>query len=232
MLITILLFSISAVPIHAVVIPADDIRDAVSEYVSGLSVEENIEYGAEVPGLFDVTVENVEKPVIEVSHDVEKELRQIIPVTVTIKDSNGEAIRQLRLSPRLKKYAIAAVLNRNIKRGEIIGKSDVDIKKADITGIDNFYVSGFDVVGMETEKYLKAEAVISKSDVRKPYIVRRGDKVSVEIRSEGILLKTDGTARENGLKDDFIKIYVDMTKTTIFCKIVDSKTVVAGIEGG
>ncbi|MFC1539846.1 flagellar basal body P-ring formation chaperone FlgA, partial [Candidatus Latescibacterota bacterium] len=191
--IAILLLSITATPIHAVVIPADDIRDAVSDYISRLSVEENIEYGAEIPGLLDVTVEDVEKPVIEVTHDAEKELRNIIPVTVTIKDANDEAIRQLRLSPRLKKFSITAVLNRNIKRGEIIGKNDVDIKKADITGIEDFYDSGSDVIGMETEKYLKAEAVISKSDVRKPYIVRRGDKVSVEIRSEGILLKTDGT---------------------------------------
>lgn len=222
----------AATAIRAAVIPADDIKIAVSKYISGISVKENIEYSAVIPRLYDINVGDVETPVIEVSHDAEKVIGQILPVTVTIKDINGETIRQLRLSPRLRKYGIAAVLNKNIKRGVLIGKNDVDLKKVDITGIKNFYTSCSDVNGMEAKKYLKAGAVVSEPNIRIPYVVRRGDKVTVEIRSEGFLLRTDGTARGNGSIGEFIKIYVDMTKTTISCKIVDSMTVAAGTEGG
>ncbi|MFC1649940.1 flagellar basal body P-ring formation chaperone FlgA [Candidatus Latescibacterota bacterium] len=219
----------AATALRAAVIPADDIKNAVSKYISGIPVADNIEYSAVIPGLFDVKIGDVETPVIEVSHDAEKKIGQILPVTVTIKDSDGGTVRQLRLLPRLKKYGIAAVLNKNIKRGESIGKSDVDLKKTDITGIKDFYASGYDVSGMEAKKYLKAGSVISESDIRAPFVVKRGDKVTVEVRSEGLLLTTDGTSRGNGSIGEFIKIYVDMTKTTISCKIMDSTTVVAGI---
>ncbi|MFC1551465.1 flagellar basal body P-ring formation chaperone FlgA [Candidatus Latescibacterota bacterium] len=230
--IMIVLFTAAAAPAWSAVIPASDIQDAVANYVSGISGTDNIEYSAVIPRLFDVNVECSGATVIEVSHDAGKKIGQILPVTVTIKDTDGETIKQLRVSPKLRKFGIAAVLNKNIARGESIAKSDVGLKKVDITAVREFYSSCAEVSGMEAKKYLKAGAVISESDIRTPYAVKRGDKVTVEIRTEGLLLRTDGTARGNGSKGEFIKIYVDMTKTTISCKIVDSMTVVAGVEGG
>gem|GEM_PF-4326574 len=222
----------AAAPVLSAVVPANDIRDAVERYIGGISGTSNIEYIAVVPRLFDVSVEGSGAAVIEVSHNAEHNIGQILPVTVTIKDTDGVVLRQLRVSPRLRKFGVAAVLNKNIARGESIGKIDVDLIKTDITAARNYYSSCAEVSGMEAKKYLKAGAVISESDIRAPFAVKRGDKVTVEIRKEGLLLRTDGTARGNGSKGEVIKIYVDMTKTTISCKIVDSMTVVAGVEGG
>jgi flagella basal body P-ring formation protein FlgA len=214
------------------VIPAEEIRNAVADYIAGLSSPESIEYTAEVPRLFDVTVEGEDMPVIGVSHDPDKDIGRILPVTVTFISAEGETLKQLMVSTKLRKVGIAVVLKRDISRGDIIAESDVELIKTDITAERGVYTSLEDVNGMEAKKRLRTGAVLSETDIRAPYAVERGDKVTVEIRKRGILLRTDGTARESGSVGEKIKIYVDMTKATISCRIVDSATVVAGVEGG
>ena len=68
------LFTAAAVPARSAVIPASDIQDAVTKYVSGISGTDNIEYSAVIPRLFDVNVEGSGATVIEVSHDAGKKI--------------------------------------------------------------------------------------------------------------------------------------------------------------
>jgi len=223
---------LSAGVIHAAVIPAEDIRDAIALYIKEISEEEDIEFVVTVPRVFDVDIGDVDTPDIYVSHDSRKKIGQILPVNVEIKDDNGDIIRKIRLATRLKKFAIAAVLENDIKRGETIEEDDVVIKKVDVTGISDFYTSRSEVSEMQAKKSMRAGTVLSGSNVRTAYLVRRGEKVIIEIRDGGFFVRAEGTARENGSMGEFINVYIDMTKTTISCKIVNSKTVVTGIEGG
>ena len=57
-------------------------------------------------------------------------------------------------------------------------------------------------------------------------------KVIVEVLDGGFFVSAGGTARESGSMGEYINVYIDMTKTTISCKIMDSKTVITGIGGG
>ncbi|MFC1561261.1 flagellar basal body P-ring formation chaperone FlgA, partial [Candidatus Latescibacterota bacterium] len=206
--------------------------DAIAQHIKEISEDEDIDFVVTVPSIFDVDIGDVDTPDIHVSHDAGKKIGQILPVTVKIKDDNGEIIRQIRLATRLKKFAVAAVLNKDIKRGEPIEISDVVIKKADITGVKNFYTSLSEVSGMQAEKSMRAGTVLSGLNLRTAYLVRRGDKVIVEVLDGGFFVSAEGTARESGSMGEYINVYIDMTNTTISCKIIDSKTVITGIEGG
>lgn len=218
--------------IKAAVIPAEDIKDAIAHYIKEISEEENIDFVVTIPRIFDVDIGDVDTPDIHVSHDAGQKIGQILPVTVEIKDDNGEIIRQIRLATRLKKFAVAVVLNNDIKRGNPIETGDVVIKKADITGVKDFYTSLSEVNGMQAEKPMRAGTVLSGSNLRTAYLVRRGDKVIVEVLDGGFFVSAEGTARESGSMGEYINVYIDMTKTTVSCKIMDSKTVITGIEGG
>ncbi len=222
----------AAVSVSAAVIPADDIRDAITAYIEGISSPEGIEYSPNVPNMFDIEVESDGETVIEVFHDPDRAIGQVLPLTVTIKATDGEMLRELRVSPKLRKIGIAAALNRDVARGEIISESDVELVKTDITAERGVCFTVDEVRGMEAKKHIKEGSVLSASDIRAPYAVERGDTVTVEVRKQGILLRTEGTARQNGAVGEVIKIFVEMTRATISCKIVDSATVVANVQGG
>jgi len=218
--------------IHAAVVPAEDIKDAITQYIKEISENKDIELIVTVPRLFDVDSGNTEKPEIHVSHDTEKKIGQIFPITVAIKDNHGGIIRQIKVAIRLKKFAVVAVLNNDINRGKCIEIGDAIMKKADITGVTDFYKSLSEITGMQAEKAMRSGTVLSRTNLRHAYLVRRGDKVVVEVRDNSFLVRAEGTARESGSMGEYIDVYIDMTKTTVSCRILDSKTVDAGIEGG
>ncbi len=222
----------SANELYAAVIQAGEIKSTIEQYIVELYKKEGVEIEVSVPRMYDVDIGNASSTDLHVFHDVEKIFGRRLPLIVEIKNDRGIVIKQIKVTARLKYFANAAVINCEIRRGEPIRISDVDVKKVEITGLKNFYTSPAELNCMQAKKNIRAGTVMTSSNVRSAYIIKRGDKVNVQVHGGNILIEAKGTARGNGAKGEYINIFVDMTKTTITCKIVDSKTVITGIEGG
>ena len=223
---------ISANEVYAAVIPAGEIKSTIEKYIVELYQKEDIEIEVSVPRMYDVDIGDASSTDLHVFHDVEKKIGRRLPLTVEIKNDRGIVIKQIKVAARLKYFANATVINCDIRRGETVRISDVDIKKVEITGLKDFYTSPAELTGMQAKKNIRAGTVMTSSNVRPSYIIKHGDKVNVQVSDGNIFIEAKGTARGNGATGEYINVYVDMTKTTITCKIVDSKTVITGIEGG
>ena len=64
--------------IKAAVIPAEDIKDAIANYIKEISEEENIDFVVTVPRFFDIDIGDVGTPEIHVSHDSGEKIGQIL----------------------------------------------------------------------------------------------------------------------------------------------------------
>ena len=82
---------------------------------------------------------------------------------------------------------------------------------------------------MQAKKSIKAGTVLTKSKVRPIPLIRRGDRVIVEVRDGDVFVMAKGIARENGGIGEYIKVYIEMTKAIISCKVLGSETVIAGV---
>jgi len=221
----VLLVMVSSI-LYAGVIKADRIKNEVIRYVRATNEDESLEFEVTVPNTYDIEVEDIINPVITVAHDPERTSPGTMPVTVDIKNDHGEVVKKVRLVARLKSYATVAVARRDIRRDEAISAGDVDMRRVEVTRLRDFCTSLSDVSGTQAKKSVKAGTVLTGSSIRPVYVVKRGDKVNIEIRSGTMNVKTTGIARENGGCGDSIKVFVDMSKTVITGEIVDAETVV------
>lgn len=214
--------------IHARVIPSKTVQDAVIQYVTEAESGENIEVEVTVPRAFDVEIESDGETELHVSPRSGGRRGRNFPVTVDITDSDGNVIHSVRLVARLKTIACAAVAVRKVSRGDTVTADDIELRAVDVTAYDDYYSDVEPVVGKAAKRYLRADTVLRTKHLRDPYVVKRGDRVTVEIRDNDFMVQAVGTARDNGCKGDDINVLIDMTKTVISCQIEDADTVIAG----
>lgn len=231
-LIVVVVFLTAVKEIYAVVVPAEKIRSAVIHYILKISEDKDLEFRVSVPNVFDVEIEGIYDQEIKVTHDSKRKLRRNLPVNVEIKNDKGDVVKKLRLIARLESFAIAAVLDQDVVRGEPIDTGKVVMKKVNVTSIKDFFKSPSEISVMQAKKSMRAGTVLTKLNIKPVYLIKRGDKVNVEVREGDLSIHVKGTARENGIKGEYINVYIDMTKTSISCKVLDSKTVITGVEGG
>ena len=231
-LIMVVVLLTAAKEIYAVVVTAEKIESAVVHYILKISEDKDIEFEVSVLNVFDVEIEGIYDPDIKVTHDSKRELGRSLPIDVEIKNDKGDVVKRVRLIARLKSFAVAAVLDQDIGRGEPISAGKVVMKKVNVTNINDFFKSSSELNGIQAKKNLKAGTVLTKSSVNPIYLIMRGDKVNIEVHEGDLSIHANGTARGNGVRGEYIDVYIDMTKTTISCKILDSKTVITGVEGG
>ena len=99
------------------------------------------------------------------------------------------------------------VVRRALPRGYIINESDVMLQRADSRmRSDNFFVDIKGVVGTETTKAVKELTPLTQSDVRQPFLVRKGEIVTVRAASGGITVRTEATALQDGIQGDTITV--------------------------
>lgn len=216
----------AAVKIYAGVIKAEKIKAEVERYVLNNCDNKYDEFEVLVINAKDIEINDIDNTVIHISHNPDRTHNGNMPVMVSIRNGDGKVVKRARLIARVKSFNKATVINRNIKRGEAIDPDDIVMKRIDVTRLKDFYKSKSRLNGMQAKKTLKAGTVLTGYNVRPVYVVRRGDRVKIEIRAGDVFVRAEGTAKENGGHGEYIKVYVEMTKSTIACKVINSKTVV------
>lgn len=219
----------SAFFVNASVISGEKLKSEAISYIKNIAAKESLEVEILIPKVYDLVLDDIDSPKISVSAKTPGTLARNFPVIFEIRNNDNKTVKQTRVLAKLKIFAKAAVLSNPVERGKTIKAGDIVMKKVDITGLENFFKSPQDADGIEAKTFIRAGTVLSNINIRPVFVVKRGNKVKVEVKEGDVYIKTEGTARENGYKGDSIKVYIDITKTTIKCKVVDTNTVVAGI---
>ncbi|MBS0208785.1 MAG: flagellar basal body P-ring formation protein FlgA [Planctomycetes bacterium] len=128
------------------------------------------------------------------------------------------------------------MLNKALPRGGVIRSGDVTLERG--VKFDSKGAAPFtrleDVIGMETTQVLAAGQYLDADDVRAPIVIRRGDVVTVYVRSAGLLVRTTGRAREDASQGDLISIESLLNRQTFFarCTGIQEVEVFAHAAGG
>lgn len=81
------------------------------------------------------------------------------------------------------------------------------------------------VDGMEAARRLTAGAVVRASDVTTPRLIRRGEPVTIYVRSGGLTISTPGRALDNGGKGDLVRVVANSTSRTLDTEVEGSGAV-------
>lgn len=114
---------------------------------------------------------------------------------------------RLNIYGRVQKLVAVPVLTRRIRKGMVIRDADVVVRKIVDTGLPQYaLLERTDIVGMAARYSLRPGVTIRKGDVRPPILVRRGELVTMEIRTPYILVTARGRALDSGARGDTIRL--------------------------
>ncbi len=98
------------------------------------------------------------------------------------------------------------VVKRTLPKGYIIGESDVELRKVEKFRGDDFLIDLSDAIGMETTAVVREFSVLESAKIKHPTLVRRGDIVTVRSMMNGIIVRLNGKALDDGVKGSTILI--------------------------
>ena len=98
------------------------------------------------------------------------------------------------------------VVRRTLPKGHIISESDVMLQRVEKTNGDDFFVDIKSVVGREVVKPVRELTMLPQSSLRLPLWVRKGEIVTVRAAKDGIVVRTEAIAQQDGVEGDMISV--------------------------
>lgn len=109
-----------------------------------------------------------------------------------------------------------------LARGQIVSESDVELRPTpSVSDAATSFRSIEEVIGRETTRAVPAGAALDRSGVRSPLLVRRGEVVTIDVRSAGVRIRVTAKAKDDGGEGDLITVE----------SLLDRKTFAARVTG-
>jgi len=112
------------------------------------------------------------------------------------------------------------VLNQPVRRGDIITKGILLTEKRDISTLRSGYFSSPQpVVNKQATRNLAMGAVINRSNITEPKLIKRGEKVTIKVSSKNLEISVTGIALMDGIKKQNIRVKNIATNKTIMATV-------------
>ena len=127
---------------------------------------------------------------------------------------------RVELSGRAVETVELPVLNRHVKRGEIISDGDIEWLAWPTRRMPrDAVVDVADVVGWAAKRSLRAGVPLRERDVQEPIIVAKGSTVSLVYRTESMVLTAGGKALEDGAMGSVIRVLNSQSKVVVEARV-------------
>jgi len=136
-------------------------------------------------------------------------------VTFEIANENGIASTKLRFTGIAIETIEAAVLARNVERGEVLKSSDVVVERRPKAEVGADAAARDRAVGMQARRQLRANQALRVADLTKPDLVQRDQNVTLIYDTPGLYLTVRGKALEGGTEGDVVNVMNLQSKRTV-----------------
>lgn len=191
-----LLATVLAQPLIAPVVAAEAIEQQVGEAIRRLYQERVPESRVEVT----VNPVNGTLALTPCSHPLQVELPFASGERVTAKAScHTPRSWSLFLTARVQQYMTVVVARTPIRRDSRIRPTALSLSEQNVVRLNGeFYTRLQDVSGLNARTDIGSGEIITPRQLEEALAVQKGDRVTLEVRSGGLLIRTLGIALENG----------------------------------
>ena len=120
----------------------------------------------------------------------------------------------------LEALAEVAVSARTLRRGTILGESDIELRYQDISRLKEPVFSTDDLIGKRLKRTTRLGEPLEKYRVEFPPLVKRGEQVMIRARSTGLTLTAAGEARQDGRAGETIAVRNSSSRKEVLCRVV------------
>lgn len=112
------------------------------------------------------------------------------------------------------------VLNRPMKKGEVIGEGDIEWLEWQLQRVPRDAVTDMaDLVGMAAKRWLRPDSPLRARDVGEPIVVTKGSAVRLVYRTSMMVLTVSGRALEDGPLGGFIRVLNSQSKVVVEARV-------------
>jgi flagella basal body P-ring formation protein FlgA len=130
--------------------------------------------------------------------------RRTFQVSVMV---NGKEAQSLRAVAQVDAQAEIVTANRFIKPDETISPEDVSVSRIQVpAGATDFMFDIEHVIGKRAVRGLSPDRPIRGSGISHPYIVRKGDRVTIEAKRGGLMIHAVGLTKSSGQAGQLITV--------------------------
>lgn len=132
----------------------------------------------------------------------------------------------LMLSADIEVWRNVVVLRDHLSRGERVKNTNLTLQQRNIGNLQRgYYTEIADIIGNISKRSLKAGTVISPSMVNLPFIVQRGQAITLKVKRPGFAVDMKGFALKKGRKGDRIKVKNSSSNKVRYGTVVQSDLV-------
>ena len=136
-------------------------------------------------------------------------------VSFEIANDAGTAPTKLRFTGTAIETIEAAVLARNVERGDVLKASDVLVERRPKSEVGSDAAVRDSTIGMQVRRQLRAGQALRVADLAKPDLVTRDQSVTLVYRTAGLYLTIRGKAMDGGAEGDVVSVMNLQTKRVI-----------------
>lgn len=127
----------------------------------------------------------------------------------------------------IKIFKKVVVLSQPIHRGEIFNINNLQLENRDISTIRSGYLTDpLDIANKQATRNLGLGSVINKSNYSAPKLIKRGEKVNINISSQNLNISVMGIAMMDGIKGQNIRVKNEKSHQIVQATVVQSGQVI------
>ena len=119
---------------------------------------------------------------------------------------NTESSKDVLVMATLTHVQSVVVVQERVERGDIVRQSDVKIVEREGNVPRGSLTRLEQVVGQVAQRSFRAKDIVQKNHLRAVWQVRRGETVSLFVRTGGIVVRTRAVAKQDGAMGDLISV--------------------------
>jgi flagellar basal body P-ring formation protein FlgA len=157
--------------------------------------------------------------------------QQIIPAKTSIIGSqrvtlltrvDGQIFSNQSIRIEVEALADVAVCADSLRRGTILDAADVELRYQDISRLKEPIFSLEEVIGKRLKRSVRLGEPLKKSQVEFPPVIKRGERVVIQVESQGLMLTAAGEAKQDGQAGETIQVMNTNSHKQIRCQVVAS----------
>jgi flagella basal body P-ring formation protein FlgA len=211
-------------------VPPAELEAAVRTFLSDQRAPGNEQ--AEIT--FRTVPENVEVPGmsyrLHVAGDGRTQWKGALAVRVEV-ESDGRIVHRCLVSVLIRTYAEVLVAERAIGRHAEPGPEEVRTLQLETTLIQRrLLVANTTLEGLRSRQIIPRGAILYEDLFERIPLVRRGDRVLVRVRSRGVSMTTEGTARDDGERGEYVTVELATRRDRVRARIDGVRSVIVLLD--
>jgi flagella basal body P-ring formation protein FlgA len=135
-------------------------------------------------------------------------------------ESGGQIVHRCMVSLLIRTYADVLVAERPIGRHMAPTADDVRALRMETTALQRpMLENGAELGAMRTRQIVARGSILYADLFEQVPLVQQGDRVMVRVQARGVMLSTEGVAREDGNRGEYITVDIDSRRDRVRARV-------------